>query len=84
MANTLLLDFDEADYAKPVPEVVKELAQFLSAGSHILVAHSLGTFYALQMAMLNSNLFNKLLLDLSMKNSKYLEQLQLKIAQKTV
>lgn len=81
-ANTISIQFTEEDYCKPCSEICENIINMfkeLKLGKIIIVAHSIGSFYALKLAELNPILFGTLLLiDPTIKTPHYYEYLKSK------
>ena len=79
--NTILVNIDDNDYKKSVPQLAEEIYQeivncHMSETKLIIVAHSLGSFYALYLCETYPNIFGKILLiDPAIKSITYHTQL---------
>ena len=65
--NTIIIALDDDDYKKSVPDVAKEMynkivSNDITKTKMIIVTHSYGFFYAVQLAEIDGSMFNKLLL----------------------
>lgn len=80
VANTVLIEFTDDDYKLPVSQVsqkIHERLQEFSSTNIVLVAHSIGSFYALKLTKIDPHLFHKvLLIDPTIKTPKYLQYLK--------
>ena len=81
LCNTILVNIDENDYKKSVPQLAEEIYQEI-VNCHmletklIIVAHSLGSFCALYLCETYPNIFGKIfLIDPAIKSSTYHTQL---------
>lgn len=78
--NTIIIQIDQEDYLKSVPELSNEIHEKLSLHAEnskkIVLAHSYGCFYAISLAINHDKTYRLLLLDPTIKTLDYYEMIK--------